>query len=91
MIQIRQLQISMGDFQLGPLDLDIDKSQYFVLLGPPGSGKTILLECLCGLKRIASGGICIHGQEVSREEPRLRPMAYVPQDYALFPHLRVIF
>ncbi len=89
MIQIRALETRLGDFHLGPLDLEVNQGQYFVLMGPPGAGKTILLECLCGLKRLRAGHIVLDGQEVTRWEPRLRPIAYVPQDYALFPHLSV--
>jgi ABC-type Fe3+/spermidine/putrescine transport system ATPase subunit len=59
------------------------------MLGPPGSGKTILLECLCGLARIASGQIYIDGKDVTNLEPRTRGIGYVPQDYALFPNLSV--
>ncbi|MHC4753371.1 MAG: ABC transporter ATP-binding protein [Planctomycetota bacterium] len=53
------------------------------------SGKTVFLECLCGLKKINSGSIYIDGREVSNLEPRVRGIGYVPQDYALFPHLSV--
>jgi molybdate/tungstate transport system ATP-binding protein len=89
MIQIRTLETCLGNFHLGPLDLEVESGQYFVLMGPPGAGKTILLECLCGLKRIRAGQILLDGQDVTHWEPRLRPIAYVPQDYALFPHLSV--
>ncbi|MHC4571975.1 MAG: ABC transporter ATP-binding protein [Planctomycetota bacterium] len=89
MIQTVQLSFSIGDFQLCRLNLEVTQGQYFVLLGPPGSGKTIFLECLCGLKRIKSGQIYIDGRNVTNLEPRARDIGYVPQDYALFPHLSV--
>ncbi|OHB76750.1 MAG: hypothetical protein A2Z25_02525 [Planctomycetes bacterium RBG_16_55_9] len=89
MIRAEQLSFSIGDFQLRRLDLEVAPEQYFVLLGPPGSGKTILLECLCGLKRIQSGRIYIDGCDVASREPRSRDIGYVPQDYALFPHLSI--
>ena len=89
MIQIDQLTFSIGDFQLRRISLDVPQGQYFVMLGPPGSGKSVLLECLCGLKRVKSGRIYIDEQNVTNLEPRLRPIGYVPQDYALFPHLSV--
>ena len=37
-----------------------------------------------------SGRVFIDGQDVTRTEPRLRGIGYVPQDYALFPHLSVM-
>ena len=89
MIRVNQLSFSVGDFKLHQIDLEVARGQYFVLLGPPGAGKTIFLECLCGLKRVACGRIYIDGRDVTNLEPRTRGIGYVPQDYALFPHLSV--
>jgi ABC-type Fe3+/spermidine/putrescine transport system ATPase subunit len=89
MIRTEQIFFRIGAFQLHGLSLDIASGQYFVLLGPPGSGKSVLLECLCGLKRVDSGRIFIDGRDVTFLEPRARKVGYVPQDYALFPHLTV--
>jgi ABC-type Fe3+/spermidine/putrescine transport system ATPase subunit len=61
----------------------------FFGLGPPGSGKSTFLECLCGLNRVASGRVLVDGQDVTDLEPRRRAIGYVPQDYALFPHFSV--
>jgi ABC-type Fe3+/spermidine/putrescine transport system ATPase subunit len=89
MIRTDQLSYSIGDFRLQQVSLNITQGEYFVLLGPPGSGKTILLECLCGLKQIKAGQIYIDGRNVTDTEPRRRNIGYVPQDYALLPHLSV--
>ena len=89
MIRTSKVKFKIGDFELSDIDLEISKGQYFVLLGPPGSGKTVFLECLCGLKRIDSGKIHIDGRDVTSLEPRMRGIGYVPQDYALFAHLSV--
>ncbi|MFQ6036704.1 MAG: ATP-binding cassette domain-containing protein [Sedimentisphaerales bacterium] len=89
MIRTEQISFHIGAFALQGISCEIATGQYFVLLGPPGSGKTIFLECLCGLKKIDSGRIYIDGREVTALEPRARNIGYVPQDYALFPHLSV--
>jgi ABC-type Fe3+/spermidine/putrescine transport system ATPase subunit len=89
MIRTKEISFSIGTFELKRLSIDIAKGEYFILLGPPGSGKTIFLECLCGLKKIQSGKILIDGRDVTSLEPRGRGIGYVPQDYALFPHLSV--
>jgi len=89
MIRTEQLSFRIGDFQLRSFSLEVARGAYFVLLGPPGSGKTIFLECLCGLRRISSGRVVIDGRDVTGLEPRARGIGYVPQDYALFPHLSV--
>ena len=89
MISAEEISFSIGTFELRRLSIDIAEGEYFILLGPPGSGKTVFLECLCGLKKIRSGKIRIDGRDVTNLEPRRRGIGYVPQDYALFPHLSV--
>lgn len=89
MIHAEEISFRIGTFGMQRLSIDIAEGEYFVLLGPPGSGKTIFLECLCGLKKIQSGRIRIDGHDVTNLEPRKRGIGYVPQDYALFPHLSV--
>ncbi|MBN2137656.1 MAG: ABC transporter ATP-binding protein [Sedimentisphaerales bacterium] len=89
MIRTEKLEFTIGDFNLRDLNLEIPEKTYFVMLGPPGSGKTVFLECLCGLKRPRQGRIFIDGKNVTTLEPRKRGIGYVPQDYALFPHLSV--
>jgi len=89
MIRIQGLNLSVGSFALQGIDLQVERGEYFVLLGPTGSGKTLLLECLCGLNRIDSGRIWIDEQEVTHWEPRRRGTGYLPQDYALFPRKTV--
>lgn len=71
------------------LSLQVEDGEYFVLLGPPGSGKTLLLDALCGLRRLDSGRFFINRVDVTELEPRRRMIGYVPQDYALFPHRTV--
>ena len=85
MVRTHGLQFSVGAFALRDVALHVKPGEYFVLLGRPGSGKTLLLECLAGLKRIDAGRIEIGGEDVTRAEPRARGVGYVPQDYALFP------
>lgn len=89
MVRTENITFSVGSFHLQRLSLEIAEAEYLILLGPPGSGKTVFLECICGLKRLESGRIFIDGRDVTNLEPRLRGIGYVPQDYALFPHLSV--
>ena len=65
------------------------------LVGPSGSGKTSLIETIAGLRRGADGRVIVDGVPLldsSRAidvSPERRGVGYVPQDAALFPHLRV--
>lgn len=88
MIQVTDLRYSVGSFTL-EVSLEIAAGEYFVLMGPTGSGKTAAVECLAGLRRPDSGRIEISGQDATWMEPRRRMVGYVPQDYALFAHRTV--
>ena len=88
-LQAQGLRFRIGGFQLGPLDLAVEEGEAYVVLGPPGSGKTLLLECLCGLLRPEGGRIQVDRRDVTALPPGKRGIGYVPQDYALFPHLTV--
>ncbi|MBI3039493.1 ABC transporter ATP-binding protein, partial [bacterium] len=53
------------------------------------SGKTVLIETLMGLHLFSGGKVFINDMEVSQLPPEQRQVAYLPQDYGLFPHLGV--
>ncbi|TFH41847.1 MAG: ABC transporter ATP-binding protein [Lysobacterales bacterium] len=89
MIRTEHITYRIGAFSLRDVSVDIARGEYFVLLGPPGAGKTLLLEALCGLRRVESGHLYIDGKDVTQLEPRERMVGYVPQDYALFTHRTV--
>ncbi len=89
MIEISNLRHKAGEFQLG-VNLIIAADEYFVLLGKTGCGKTLLLECLSGLRECENGSsIKINGRTITFAEPRERSIGYVPQEGALFTHLNV--
>jgi ABC-type sugar transport system ATPase subunit len=89
MISIRNLSIAAGHFRLNNIDLQVDAGKIHVLLGPTGSGKTLLLESIAGLNTPVSGTIHIGGRDMTHTPPEQRKLAYLPQDNALFPHLTV--
>jgi multiple sugar transport system ATP-binding protein len=72
------------------LDLEIEDGEFFALLGPSGCGKTTLLRTLAGLEAPTSGSLAIGGRDVTRLPPGARDVAMVFQDYALYPHMRVV-
>ncbi len=88
-VQLRDLWIDLAEFHLRHIDLDIQAGEYFIILGPTGAGKTVLLETIAGLHRPRSGRVLLDGQDVTHEPPERRRIGFVYQDYALFPHLTV--
>ena len=66
-----------------------------VVVGPSGAGKSLLLKAIAGLVRPDSGHVRLDGQTLfdahtrTHLAPQARNVAYLFQDYALFPHLSV--
>jgi molybdate/tungstate transport system ATP-binding protein len=89
MIEIKNLSIDLGEFFLKDINLTVGDKEYFVILGPTGAGKTVLIECIAGLHHIKQGEIWIDEREITRLTPEERSVGYVPQDYVLFPFLNV--
>jgi len=89
MITVEGLNISLPGFRLRDINLSIKENEFFILMGPTGAGKTVLLEAIAGLIPVTSGKIIIGKNEVTRLSPEKRDVSIVYQDYALFPHLTV--
>jgi molybdate transport system ATP-binding protein len=70
-------------------------AETLALIGPSGSGKTSVLRTVAGLEHPRAGRIALGDQvwfDAERKlnvSPERRRVGYLPQDYALFPHLTV--
>jgi molybdopterin-binding protein len=89
MISLQDLNVDLGEFTLKDINLDVRAGEYFILLGPTGAGKTVLLEAIAGLHPVLKGTISVDGKEVTRVKPEKRGVGIVYQDQMLFPHLSV--
>jgi ABC-type sugar transport system ATPase subunit len=89
MLEIKNLNVQMGKFFLKNINLDVKDGEYFVLLGPTGSGKTVLLESIAGLNAITSGEVWINGKDVTDLNLEHRKIGFAYQDYTLYRHLPV--
>ena len=69
------------------LDLDVADGEFVVLLGPTGAGKTTTLRLVAGLEKPDEGEVRIGGRDVTDEPPAARDLAFVFQQYSLYPHL----
>jgi len=88
-LSIQNLGIDLKSFHLREISLEIPAGDYFIILGPTGSGKTVLLETIAGLHPPHSGRILLDGEDVTALPPEKRGVGFVYQSYALFPHLTV--
>lgn len=89
MINIRNLSKNWAEFLIQNVELDIKAREYFVVLGPTGAGKTLLLELIAGFHWPDSGEILLNDKNITYLPPERREVGFVYQDYSLFPHLSV--
>jgi len=89
MITLEDVNYRVEGFSLRDISLEVKRREYFVLLGPTGAGKTLLLELIAGLHTPDGGRILIDGVDVTHMPPERRGVGFVYQDYSLFPHMRV--
>ena len=69
------------------VDLDVDDGEFLVLLGPTGAGKTTTLRLIAGLEKPDEGKVLIGGRDVTGDPPAARDLAFVFQQYSLYPHM----
>jgi ABC-type Fe3+/spermidine/putrescine transport system ATPase subunit len=89
MIEIRNLSVKLGAFSLHDISLTVKRGEYFIMLGPTGAGKTVLLESIAGVQPIQAGEIWLGGKDITKMEPERRRASIVYQDHMLFPHFSV--
>lgn len=89
MLEVDNVNINLGGFKLKDISFEVKEGEYFIILGPTGTGKTIVLETIAGMHELKSGSIRMNNVDISDEPPEYRHMGFVYQNYLLFPHLSV--
>ena len=89
-VVVRDLEKIYGATKaLDGVTLEVERGEYFVILGPIGSGRSTLLRCIAGLEQPHRGDILFDNVSVIGVPPERRGVGYMPPGYALFPHLTV--
>src|SRR5438876_8759740 len=89
-IALRQVGKRFGEIEaVRELTFSIANGEFMVLLGPTGAGKTTTLRMIAGLDYPDQGTISIDGRDATRDPPAARNVAFVFQQYSLYPHLSV--
>src|SRR2546429_2494137 len=89
-VEIRAVSKTFKKTQaVSDLSLTVGDGEFVALLGPTGAGKTTTLRLIAGLEMPDRGSIRIGGRDVIRDAPADRDVAFVFQQYSLYPHLTV--
>lgn len=87
-VEIKHLTKQFNDLvAVDDVSLTIEDGEFITLVGPSGCGKTTTLRCIAGLEHPTSGSITFDGENVVGQSPQSRGIAFVFQDYALYPHM----
>jgi len=89
MIECKNINIKAGQFELRDISFNVPHAKYYCLMGKTGSGKTTILEAICGLRLVQGGYFYIDGKDITRCKPSMRDIGFVPQDNALFSTMTV--
>ncbi|WP_062352620.1 ABC transporter ATP-binding protein [Bacillus kwashiorkori] len=81
---------------LNNINMSIEKGKWYSIVGPSGTGKTTLLNCLSGLLKPDEGKVCFEGvnlYELNQRELsnfRRKNIGFIFQDFKLLPHYTVL-
>lgn len=89
-LELREVSKRYGANQvLSGVDLTVPAGGFFVLYGPPASGKTVLMRIVMGLEQASGGTLYLRGSDIVGLSAAERNIGYVPQSFALYPHISV--
>lgn len=89
MLELKNVSRNWDGFSLKNINIKIGLGEYYVLLGPTGSGKTLLLSTIAGIYFPSEGKILLKNNDITSLPPEKRHIGYVFQKNYLFPHMSV--
>jgi branched-chain amino acid transport system ATP-binding protein len=94
LLEVRNLSVNYGKAQvLHDVNLRVEKEEIVTILGPNGTGKTVLLRTISGLLKPAEGSITFLGERIDGLPPHeivKRGIAHCPERQKLFPEMTVV-
>jgi ABC-type Fe3+/spermidine/putrescine transport system ATPase subunit len=91
MLELRHINQRYADQALlTDVNLQVSAGEIVAILGHSGSGKSTLLKIVAGLQASDAGSVWFDGCDITAVAPEHRGFALMFQDFALFPHLKVL-
>jgi excisionase family DNA binding protein len=87
---IHNLTCHRGSFYLRDINLSFPKNKLLVLLGPSGSGKSMLLQSIAGILKPDSGSVFLGTHRMDQLAVQDRKVGFVFENYALFENLKAL-
>ena len=89
-VELKNLSKRYGNTSiLSGVNLTVTLGEFTVIYGANASGKSVLVRLITGLEKADGGQIMLRGRDVTAFSPGERNIGYVPQSFALYPHLSV--
>jgi len=89
-VKIENVSKQFGEINaVSNLSFTVKDGEFVVLLGPTGAGKTTTLRLIAGLEQADEGKIFIGNEDVTQSQPAQRDVAFVFQQYSLYPNYTV--
>lgn len=79
-LSLRNITKDFDGFEIFDLSLTVEPSEYLVIIGPTGAGKTLLLETIQGFHQLDQGEITLDEADITKVPQSMRRIAYVPQN-----------
>ncbi len=88
-LKVDNISFNISSFSLKNLSFSVEKGKTLALIGKSGSGKTMTLELIAGIKTPHKGRIYLDERDITHLPRHKREISIVYQDYVLFPHMNV--
>ena len=88
-VAVENAYAKLGEFKLQDISLRVESGEFFVILGPSGAGKTVLLDMIAGFIYPKQGRVLLDENDITRLPTEKRRIGYMFQNYALFPNMSV--
>ncbi|MGI6201218.1 MAG: ATP-binding cassette domain-containing protein [Christensenellales bacterium] len=86
-VRVQAVSKSFGDAQvLHAISVDFERGKIHGLIGKNGSGKTVLLKCICGLLRPTQGAILVDGKQVGKDMDFPQSMGMIIESPGFLPY-----